>query len=232
MNVQIIVIIAAVLSTIVMSNGTILPWDTLENKRATAFLVAGLLWLVDTILLGLELFAGVSVLGTRGPVNPLLYMSGLLAAIVGLLGLYPELASRSPRLARVGAGVIAVAGIVIPILLAWLVVGALLNQPGPAAPLGILFFVVVALGFILFGISSIWTGVPSRVAGLLLLAIPTAIFVWITAGFVVYGGAVPVWMAPTIAAVITVILLAIGTHLRTEDVPTDRSEQAPTSTVR
>jgi hypothetical protein len=232
MNIQIIVIITAVLTDNTMSTSTVMPWDSLETRRATAFLSAGLLWLADTTLLSLELFADLSVLGTRGPVNAILYMTGLVAAIVGLLGFYPGVARRTRRLALVSLGVIAVAGIVVPIYLVWFVVSTFSNLPGPGAPLGILMFVVVALGFVLFGIASVRAGVPSRGAGLLVLAIPTAIIGWLTVGFVVYGGDVPAWMSPAIGAVMTVLLLAIGTHLRSEDAPTERTKPAPGSLSR
>lgn len=214
-----------------MPTNTRLPWESLENRRATAFLIAGFLWLADTTLLGLELFAGLSVLGTRGPVNPILYMTGLVAAIVGLMGFYPGLARRTRRLALVSVGVIAVAGIVVPAFLMWFLVGTFLNVSGPVTPLGILMFLVVALGLLLFGIASVRTGVPSRAAGMLVLAIPTAIFTWLTVGIVVYGGDVPAWMAPAIGAVMTVLLFAIGTHLRTEDAATERADGTTDMTV-
>lgn len=231
-NFQSILIITAVLTATTMSMNVRIPWDLLENRRATAFLIAGLLWLVDTTLLFLDTFADVSVLGTRGPVNPVLYVSGLVVAMVGLLGFYPGLVNRTRRLARLSAGVIAVAGIAWPILLAWVVVATLLNLPGPPVFSGIMMFVVLALGFILFGIASVRTGVPSRVAGILVLAIPTAIVGWITLGFAVYGGDVPPWMAPTIAGVVTVLLLAIGVRLHTEDIPTDRTKPSPGMTSK
>jgi hypothetical protein len=209
-----------------MSTSSRLPWNSLENGRATAFLVAGLLWLADTTLLGLELFAGLSVLGTRGPVNAILYITGLVAAIVGLLGLYPGLVRRTRRLALVSLGIIAVAGIVVPVFLVWFVASSFSNLPGPVAPLGIVMFVVVALGFVLFGIASVRTRVPSRAVGMLVLAIPTAIVGWLTVGLVVYGGDVPAWMSPAIGAVMTCLLLAIGASLRIEDAPTDSTRAA------
>lgn len=232
MTIQIIVIIPAVLNGNAMSSNTRLPWDALENRRATAFLSAGVLWLADTTLLGLELFADLSLLGTRGPVNAILYMTGLVAAIIGLLGFYPGVARRTRRLALVSVGITAVAGIVVPTFLMWFLAGTFLNVPGPGVPLGLLMFVVVALGFTLFGIASIRTGEPSRAAGMLVLAIPTAIFAWLAVGIVVYSGDVPAWMSPAIGAVMTVLLFAIGAHLRSQDAPTDRTKPASGSPSR
>lgn len=207
-------------------------WKSLEERRAMAFLVAGVLWLADTVLLGIELFTGVSILGTPGTVNPILYMSGLVAAIVGLLGFYPELAGRTPRLARISAVLVAVAGVAISVLLVWLVTVTLLGQPDPPGVLLILSLLVVVLGFILFGIASVQTGVPSRTVGFLVLAIPTTLFAGLVLGYVLYSGDSPDWTSPAIGVVMSLLLLAIGVLLRSEGVPTDRAEPAPDSTAR
>lgn len=114
-------------------------------------------------------------MGTPGAVNPFLYISGVVAAIVGLLGLYPSLGRRTPRLARISAGLAVLAGIAISVLLVGFVTVTLLNQPDPPGALLILSILVAVLGFILFGIASVRTGVPSRTVGLLVLAIPATL---------------------------------------------------------
>lgn len=201
-------------------------WGTLERWSATAFFTAGVLWLLDTVLLGIELFAGVSILGTPGAVNPVLYVSGVVAAIVGLLGLYPSLGRRTPRLARVSAGLVAVAGIGIFVLLAWFVTVTLLNQPDPPFILLLLAILLVVLGFILFGIASLRTSIPSRTVGLLILGIPTALFVLVLA-YVVSGGDPPEWTSPVIGIVMSALLLAIGYRLGTEPEQTRYAKPAP-----
>lgn len=198
-------------------------WGALEEWSSTAFLVGGILWLIDTGLLGLELFIGVSILGTPGMVNPLLYLSGLVAAIVGLLGFYPALASWMPRLARVSAGLVSIAGIAILVLLMWFVTSDFLNQPDPPVVLLLLSLLVVVLGFILFGFASIRTNVPSRTVGLLVLAIPAILFVLIV-GTAVSGGDAPDWASPAIGGVMSVLLLAIGYQLRSESATPDREK--------
>lgn len=60
---------------------------------------------------------------------------------------------------RVSAGLAAIAGAFISVLLVWFV--TLLIQPDPPGALLILSVLVAPLGFILFGIASIRTGVPS-----------------------------------------------------------------------
>lgn len=212
-----------------MAPSSSLSWASLENNRARAFIIAGVLWLADTTLLGLELFADLSLLGTRGPVNPILYMSGLVAAIMGLLGFYPGLARRTRRLARLSLGVTALAGILVATFLTWFLASTLFNVPGPVGFLGILMFVVVALSFFLVGIATVRTSVPTRAIGVLVLVIPTAIVVWLTIGFAVYGGDVPAWMSPAIGAVMTVLLFAIGARLRIKDGSTDSAKPSPDS---
>jgi hypothetical protein len=207
-------------------------WGTLERWSATAFLTAGVLWLLDTVLLGIELFAGVSILGTPGAVNPVLYISGLVAGIVGLLGLYPGLAGRTPRLARVSAGLVALAGVGISVLLVWFITVTLLNQPDPPGVLLILSILVAALGIIMLGIASVRTGVPSRAVGLLVLAIPATLVGGLLLVYVGYGGDSPDWTSPAIGIVMAVLLLAIGYRLRTEPVSADSAEPAPSEVRR
>jgi hypothetical protein len=166
-------------------------WDSFERWSATAFLTAGVLWLLDTVLLGIELFAGVSILGTPGPLNPVLYVSGVVAAIVGLLGLYPGLSGRMPRLARISAGLVVVAGAATVVLLVWFVTVTLLNRPDPPGVLLILSILVAALGLLLFGIAGVRTGVPSRAVGLLVLAIPVTLVGGLLLVYVGYGGDSP-----------------------------------------
>jgi hypothetical protein len=232
MNIQKMVIITVVPPTTTMSPGSMMPWDSLETRRATAFLIAGGLWLADTILLSIELFAGISILGTPGAVNPVLFISGTVAAIVGMLGLYPELADWTPRLARVSAGLVAVAGVAIGVILVWFVTVTLLNRPDPPGALLILSLLVAALGFILFGIAAVRTDVPSRTDGVLVLGLPATIVGGVFLAFVVYGGDSPDWTSPAIGLAMSALLLSIGVRLRTADTSTGRSKPARDTTAK
>jgi len=207
-------------------------WASLETRSSTAFLVGGLLWLLDTTLLGIELFAGVSILGTPGPLNPMLYISGTIAACVGLLGFYPELVNRVPRTARASGGVVATAGAAISLLLLWFISVTILNQPDPPFALLVLGILGVALGFVLFGIAGVRTGVPSRTVGSLLLAVVATIIGWIALGFVVYGGAPPEWTSPAVGVLMSLLLLAIGYTLHTSRSTVRTEDSARDSPVR
>lgn len=209
-----------------MSIGNAAWWGMLEEWSPMAFLVGGLLWLADTTLLSIELISGISILGTPGPVNPLLYISGLVVAIVGLLGFFPSLARRAPRLVRISATILGFAGVVITTVLVWFVVVTLLNQPDPPGALLFQGIFVAAVGFILFGIISIRSGIPSRTVGLLVLAIPATLIGSIILVFGIYGGDSPDWTSPATGVVISVFLLAIWYLLQSDSWPMDTRDFA------
>lgn len=207
-----------------MTLGNAAWWGMLEERSPMVFLLAGLLWLADTTLLSIELFTGISILGTPGPVNPLLYISGLVAAIVGLLGFYPALARRSPRVAGVSAALLGIAGVAITVILVWFVVVTLLNRPDPPGALLFLGIFVAAVGFILIGIASIRSGIPSGTVGLLVLAIPATLIGSIILVFGIYGGNSPDWTSPATGVVISVLLLAIWYLLQSGPWPVESLE--------
>ena len=206
----------------------VLPWERLETRSATAFLVVGGIWFVDTVLLVLERAGGMPI---PDPVFPVLILSALTVSVVGLFGFYPRLANRSRWLARLGIVVTALAGVGFAVLLAWWVVAnAIRAVPIPPAPLLMVTVFAVLFGFAFFGVASVWTGVPSRSVGFLLLAV-VATLVGYLVSQAVYGSDPPAWVAPTLTAVLTVITLAIGYRLRTEPSPTDRAGPASDPTA-
>lgn len=68
-------------------------WESFERWRDTAFIAAGGVWLVDSVLYMLDFFGGVSV---PGAVNGALLLTAFLFTLAGLLGFYPPLAERTP----------------------------------------------------------------------------------------------------------------------------------------
>lgn len=196
-------------------------WESLERWSATLFLVAGGLLVVH---------AGIHVLTAFTSVNYPLHHEvpfgfvGMMLGHVALLGLYPQLIDRSPRLAQAGA-VPTVLGAV-----GWLVIGAssLAESLGVTAPpwLGIAGpFVIlgVVLGYLVFGVAGLRTDVVSRTTALVLVT-PALVMVFnVTVGLATGGspeGAV------VVASGFALAHLGIGVALRAEEFPTGRAEQA------
>ena len=93
-----------------MRNTDSRAWSALESWSSTAFLIAGGLLLLFVVLSGLSAFT--NVLGEGAVVGAAVVGSGLfglILAVVGLLGLYPQLSESAPRLSRGGLGALAVA---------------------------------------------------------------------------------------------------------------------------
>ena len=195
--------------------------ETLERRSATVFLVAGGLLTVFAVNTGLRTFVGQSSPLVQNLVAPV----GFLVGVLGLLGLYPAVANRTPTSARAAgvlAGVTAAYWIVI-------VAGSLGDIVGvlPASeelfPLVFFFGVYIAmlLTYAVFGAIALRAGVPSRTVGLLVLG-PAAMFLLLMTG-----------VAPNflIDAGHALFHLGIGIALRAESVPTERAEPAPDSTA-
>ncbi len=197
--------------------------DALETRSAAAFIAAGVFLFGDTALQALERFAAVS---TPGVLRGVLMLSGLLAALVGLLGFYPRLVDESRKLARVGVVVTAVACGTFAVVWVWWIVGNVLTAvPEPSPAINMLAVVTMVLGFLLFGVASLRTDIPSRSIGGLLLAI-VGVFVGMV---VVLIGRIdlPTWSIVAVLGVLSVIMLTIGYLLRTSSPQTERTK--PTS---
>lgn len=158
-----------------------------ERWSATGFVVAGVAWFGDTFLLGLEIFR----LYPSGVINSGLVLIGLMCSVLGLIGLYPRLADRAPRPALASTVVVAVGGAVIVVQTVWGI--AAIGIPVISNPPDIntlMLGILVIAGFVSFGITILYTGVPSYLVGVLLLAYVAA-FVgavvsteWLQLGFV------------------------------------------------
>lgn len=205
--------------------GSIVPWETLERWSATAFLVAGGVMVVFWALVALEVFADVS-----SP-QALLAMPALVATTVGLLGLYPELADRAPRLSRAGVGLLAVATVGLVVIFVWVLVGRVLPAAGvemSSQPPGVVIASTVGayvLTVLLFGVASLRTAVPSRTVGLLLLALVGAFTIPLVAG-VVWGSYPGEWMAVVVSGLQAGAIVAIGYTLRNGGARADTGETA------
>lgn len=198
------------------SEGTV-PWQSLEQWRSTAFLVAGGLILGFVASNGVEAFTA-----TQPPtwVNTLFVSPALVAAAVGLLGFYPLLTDRLPRLSLAGAAVVTVAGIAaLALFIVTVMNGLLAGLQLPFLPVYFLTLVTTILGFVLFGVATLWTNDPSRTVGLFLLGPPAV-------NLVMIGTAPmnpPQWSTFLISTMWSGAVLAIGLALRTSSTQLDRS---------
>jgi hypothetical protein len=154
---------------------------------------------------------------------------GLLVLALGLLGLYPQVRSAVPHLARAGAVTSVFSGICSVVLLVAVLHLTLSIGGYPAIPedtaqgfvspvVGVVLLLVslltILLGFLLFGVASLRTDAVSEPIGYLLL-VPsimwTMLFVMHATG--VDGTLIGVIVYPPIAASV----LTIGYRLRTEN---------------
>lgn len=206
------------------SDGVLAP---LDGKSPTLLLVAGGILVVYAVLHGMEAFLDSGYPMVRdGIVRPIGYVIGF----VGVLGLYPSLADRSPKLARVGAIFTSLGAV------GWFVSGFVGSSRGLAAHLGMdppawlgAFGLLIMLGFVVgfpsFGVASLRTGVYSRTVGLVLLA---PIVVMATNVAFVAGEFVDVAVGRFVVSTgDALIVLALGVVLRTGSAPTGSADPRP-----
>lgn len=223
-------------------------WQSLERWSATVFLVAGGVWFV---LLALAVYeahfrhANGAVLS----MTDLLLLLATAAALVALLGFYPQVSAQAPRLTDacavllvigVGSFLIYTFGILLGVFtnrareLSYLYWRSIVESidtggsTGSTTTVADFFWIVVLLaillGFLVFGIVSLRSRIPSRSVGVLMLLPAAAVLVHALAGAVID------MPDPVLAewAVISVVLLAVGYRLRAERAPTDPSKPTPT----
>lgn len=200
-----------------MVSGSREHWEVLEGHSPTLFLVAGVLLVGYAAIHGIEAVMAV----TLAP-NPLQF--GYVVGFLGLLGLYPVLAGRSPWLARVGV-VGAVSGVVGHSAIVGYNIAELsgMLSGGPATGPVFVFLAVsgFVVGYLAVGVASLRDAAHSRTVGLLLL-VPGIIVVLMTV-HILAGYASPE-TAFVISAGEAMAHLAIGTTLRTETESSDREE--------
>lgn len=207
-------------------------WGALERWSAEAFLLAGVLLLASPAHVGLELFMNV-------PLPSWLVASvvvpGLIATLVGLVGLYPRIADRAPRMASLGGLFTTLAGTILVVLLGWILGNSVLtaaSEMAIGAPPDVAFLglaVTMTLAFVLFGTASLRVAVPSRLVGALLLsfALPWTVII---AAKPVYGSTFPGWLTLAIYGPIPVVMLATGYTLRIESAPPARENASVDTT--
>ncbi|WP_207591759.1 hypothetical protein [Halomontanus rarus] len=200
-------------------------WESLERWSPTAFLVAGVLLALFGALLGVEAFMD------RAAPEDIFGPAGFLVAMVGVLGICPTLADRTPALARVTAVFAAVAAVGWSVITALSIVEAIGVLP-PLEDVGVLGLTIIlvvgvamVLAYISCGVASLGVDGHSRTASLLLLGPPTIFAVMLTGGAIGYT---PAWSAFALGSGQALVHLALWATLRTEGKPTDRAEPTPT----
>lgn len=194
-------------------------WEHLERWSPTLFLAAGGILTVYAALNGVGAFTDMT-LQQNG------FQFGYVLGFLGLLGLYPTLADRSPWLARGGAvaaalGVVAFSVFTLNRLAGLL--GIVSGEP-PASSLFALFAATgFILGFLLLGIASLRTDVHSRTVGLVLL-VPAIIIVLMFAHIILgYDSPETVFV---ISGGQAMAHIAIGASLHTKQNSTGQKESS------
>lgn len=201
-----------------MLSGPNTNWDSVSRWSPTLFLIGGALLAGHAALLGIETFT------TLTPPPDVFVTTGHLVALVGLVGLYPVLADRTPKLAR-AAGAVAVVplvgwvGMTVAQLLAVVGVASTLTDilPGPVIML-VLGSTILTYG--LFGAATLRTGEGSRIVGGLVLG-PAVLLVALLADEALTG--VSPLDGVLIAGGLTLSMMALGYRLRTWDRSTERA---------
>ncbi|MFB6235621.1 MAG: hypothetical protein ABEH81_05890 [Halopenitus sp.] len=195
--------------------------QSLEQRISTLVLVAGGLMVVHT---------GVHVLiaytNTNYPLHhemPFGFL-GHLVALVALLGLYPRLVTRSPKLTRVGAGVVVLAMVGLSAVGTMTLAESLgVTPPAFLRPVGLLFILGVILGYLAFGVAGLRTDVVTRTTALAILT-PVIVMIYNMAVALTTGGTREGQII--VAGGFALTHLAIGAALRSEEFPTGDAEPA------
>ena len=152
--------------------------SSLEGKSASLFLGGGSLLVVFAVNTSLRTFVGTSFPPVQGLIGP----AGFFFGVVGLLGLYPALADRTTRVARVAMVVALIPAVGWPALIlrgiATQVMG--MNSPEVLSVLPMMVIASMFLSFALFGIASLHASVHSWIVGVLLLVPATGFLLLIT----------------------------------------------------
>lgn len=197
-----------------------IPWKLLERWSAAAFIAAGVLFLVTSALFGSATLTDIS---HPGWVTGLFGLSGLIASFIGLVGLYPQLVDRAPRIARAGVMTLVIAGIalvVFPLCQFAKTWGIDLQS----LPIVVFLIAVIATisGFLLFGIASLRTRVPSRKVGFLIIGTSITFIVLLVLDMI-YGGS-PVWVDFIMSMIQSFLLLTLGYAMPTNTIPFESKE--------
>jgi len=200
---------------------------SIERWGPTLFLVGGTLLLGHAAVQGIEAFTKLS------PPPDVFATTGHFIALVGLFSLYPKLADRRPRLARV-RGAVAVVSLVGWGILAGtrlLTVSGAVSWPTEALPAGLGLLVIgsTILTYTLFGLATIHIDTEAGSVGTLVLA-PAVLLTALIVAVAVTGASALVGVI--IGGGLAVALLTLGYRLQKWDRSTNYGASAGDPTAR
>lgn len=182
-------------------------WKLLEKYRSMALLVAGGLYGIDTGAMTLDLLTDISL---SGGVFVVLFVAALMLTLAGVLGVYPSLSEKRPRLARLSMIPIAGAGVLLAITFGWAILASLLNRSLPPGGLAALIISLIFIGLALVGVASTRLRIPSQIGGVFVLGLVAIWGGWFV-GVVLWGPHhLPGWWSPIFTAGTSVTTLALG----------------------
>lgn len=204
---------------------------TLEPWSARLFLIGGVMFGVSASLTVVAMVTG--AIQSNLVLGEAFIAAGWIAPLLGLLGLYPALVERTPRLVKAGL-VFAVIGLVAFLFLAVASIIAFvqgLQITEIPIPIAVLLPGIIAgslLTFVAFSIASLKNEAYPRIAGLLML-VPSKIFVtnFLILPAILGPGPNPPEVGFLITGLLTLAMLAIGYVLRGVDAQVTRSEPVP-----
>lgn len=197
-------------------------WKSLERRSATAFLIAGMMFVIDSVIVGLVMFSAGDRLMLLGQA---FIAAGWTAAFIGLLGVFPRLAHQSPRLARVGTILVSIGVVVFTVMaiasLAFFteVLSGDLSGLVPLFLPGVIIGSV--LGFLTFGVTTLRTDIHSGSVGFLFIVLGLIPVVNILSGV---AGVQSMHATLAIVVGLALVNLALSYRLRIEDVSTEQME--------
>jgi hypothetical protein len=208
-------------------------WELLERRSPTLFLSAGVLLLGYAALNGLVAFTDMAYVTMEDIVGP----AGFVLGFLGLLGLYPGLVDRSPKLARVGAvcASLGVAGFSVIAVHGLTVLAGVesTNLPG-----FLLLLVAIGMipGYLSFGVVARRSSVGGRTVSLLLF-LPAVVFAamlsqpFVYAYFGMFSETTMAWSNFGISSSQALAHLAIGYKFRVMRSPNELDSPSADATV-
>lgn len=165
-------------------------WDRLAAWDGVVFLIAGGMLFLATANDALGAYTPLATQsGIPLAMEAVAGFGGLVLAIVALVGLYPRLANRSSRLARLGVGLVSLPAGVFAVLITCAIPAGVLGIPAPATVIPALDTIVIAgflmaaVGAVVFGIAALRERTLSHVLGGSLLLLGVAWFLLFGAAY-------------------------------------------------